>query len=111
MSNVYIVWLVDVDWMHLEIGLKWACWLCADIYFGSLRSKSVEKLPNFPPAGLEPMPHITVALTSQYLNVRQHKLGTIFIQTARILQHESAVTDSLPEEEFVHGHSNRCLMT
>ena len=51
------------------------------------------------------MPHVTVALTAQYLNVRQRKLGTIIIQTVRILQHESAVTDSLPEEEFVHGHS------
>ena len=28
---VYIVWLVDVDWMQLEVGLKWACWLCADL--------------------------------------------------------------------------------
>jgi hypothetical protein len=27
----YIVWLVDVDWMHLEVGLKWACWLYAEI--------------------------------------------------------------------------------
>ena len=52
------------------------------------------------------MPHATVALTAQYLNVRQRKLGTIIIQTVRILQHESAVTDSLPEEEFLHGHSN-----
>ena len=46
------------------------------------------------------MPHVTVALTAQYLNVRQRKLGTIIIQTVRILQHESAVTDSLPEEEL-----------
>ncbi len=53
-------WLVDVDWMHLEVGLKWDCWLCAEIYFGSFRSKSVEKLPNFPPAGLEPMPHVMI---------------------------------------------------
>ena len=52
-----------------------------------------------------------VALTAQYLNVRQRKLGTIIIQTVRILQHESAVTDSLPEEEFVHGHSNHFQMT
>ena len=100
-----------MDWTHLEVGLKWACWLCAEIYFGSLRSKSVEKLANFPPAGLEPMPHVTVALTAQYLNVRQRKLGTIIIQTVRILQHESAVTYSLPEEEFVHGHSNHFQMT
>jgi hypothetical protein len=80
--------------------------LCAEIGFESFRSKSVEKLPNFPPAGLEPMTHATVALTAQYLNVCQRKLGTIIIQTVRILQHESAVTDSLPEEEFMHGHSN-----
>ena len=57
------------------------------------------------------MPHVTVALTAQYLNVRQRKLGTIIIQTVRILQHESAVTDSLPEEELVHGHSNHFQMT
>ena len=52
------------------------------------------------------MPHMTVALTAQYLNVRQRKLCTIIIQTVRILQHESAATDSPSEEEFVHGHSN-----
>jgi hypothetical protein len=57
------------------------------------------------------MPHATVALTAKYLNVRQRKLGTIIIQTVRILQHESAVTDSLPEEEFVHGHYNHFQMT
>ncbi len=49
------------------------------------------------------MTHATVA---QYLNVHQRKLGNIIIQTVRILKHESAVTDSLPEEEFVHGLSN-----
>ncbi len=52
------------------------------------------------------MPHATVALAAQYLNVRQRKLGTNVIQIVYILQHESAVTDSLPEREFVHGHSN-----
>ncbi len=57
------------------------------------------------------MPHVTVALTAQYLNVRQRKLGTIIIQTVRIPQHESGVTDSLPEEEFVHRHSNHFQMT
>jgi hypothetical protein len=51
------------------------------------------------------MTHTTVALTAQYLNVRQRKLGTIIIQTVRILQHESAVTNSLLEEEFVHGRA------
>ena len=80
--------------MHLEVGLKWACWLCAKIYFGSLRSKSVEKLPNVPPAGLEAMPHVTVALTAQYLNVRQRKLGTIIIKNVHILKHKSALTQA-----------------
>jgi hypothetical protein len=42
------------------------------------------------------MPHATVALAAQYLNVRQRKLSTIIIQAVRILQHESAVTDSPP---------------
>jgi hypothetical protein len=66
------------------VGLLVVCLDCV----GFLRSKSVEKLPNFPVAGLEPMPHATVALslTAQYLNVRQRMLGTIVIQTVRILQ-------------------------
>ncbi len=94
------VYRTGLDWMHLEVGLKWACWLYADIQFGSLRPKSVQKLPNFSPTELKPMPH------AQYLNVRQRKLDTNFTQSVRFLQHESAVTDSLPEREFVHGHSN-----
>jgi hypothetical protein len=53
-----------------------------------------------------PYAHATVALTVQYLNVRQRNLGTFNIQTVYILQHESAVTGSLSEREFVHGHSN-----
>ncbi len=52
-----------------------------------------------------------MALTAQYLNVRQRMLGTIIIQTVRILQHDAEVTDSPPEEEFVHGHSNHFQMT
>jgi hypothetical protein len=53
------------------------------------------------------MHHATVALTAQYLNVRQRKKGTIkIIQTVRILQYENASTDTLPEGEFVHGLSN-----
>jgi hypothetical protein len=27
----YVVWLVDVDWVHLEVGLKRACWLHAEL--------------------------------------------------------------------------------
>jgi hypothetical protein len=53
-----------------------------------------------PPTGLEPMSHIPVALTAQYLNVRQRKLGTIIIQTVHILQHDSADTGSLPIKNF-----------
>ncbi len=101
MPLYYFVWLVDVDWIEVDLLVVW--W---DFWFGSLRPKSVEKLPNFPPAGLEPITHATVALTAQNLNVRQRKLGTIIIQTICILQHESAVTDSLPKGESVHGHSN-----
>jgi hypothetical protein len=48
------------------------------------------------------MPHVTVALTAQYLNVRQRKLGTIIIQTVRILQHESAVKESAWNIMYVH---------
>jgi hypothetical protein len=53
--------------------------------------------------GLEPMPRTSEALTAQYLNVRQRKLGTIIIQTVHILQHDSAVTSSLPIRELLHG--------
>ena len=58
------------------------------------------------PMGLEPMPCTSEALTAQYLNVRQRKLGTIIIQTVHILQHDSAVTGSLPDGEFLHGQPN-----
>jgi hypothetical protein len=84
-ADVYIVlhclacWRgLDASWSRIEVSLLVVCW---DFYFGSLRSKSVEKLPNFPPVGLEPMPLVTVALTAQYLNVRQRKLGTIIIHS------------------------------
>ncbi len=58
------------------------------------------------PTGLEPMPCTSEALIAQYLNVRQRKLGTIIIQTVYILQHDSAVTASLPDGEFLHGQPN-----
>ncbi len=35
------------------------------------------------------MSRTSEALTAQYLNVSQRKLGTIIIQTVHILQHES----------------------
>jgi hypothetical protein len=49
------------------------------------------------------MSHISVALMAQYLNVRQRKLGTIIIQTVHILQHDSAVTGSLPVEDTIQA--------
>ncbi len=67
--------------------------------------ESVEKLCH-PPTELEPMPHTSVALTAQYLNVRQRKLGTIIIQTVHILQHDSADTGSLPLEDFFKHNPN-----
>jgi hypothetical protein len=65
-----------------------------------IRSKLVS------PTGREPMPCTSEALSAQYLNVRQRKLGTIIIQTVYILQHDSAVTGSIPNGEFLHGQPN-----
>ncbi len=45
------------------------------------------------------------------LNVRQRKLGTIIIQTVHILQHDSAVTGSLPNGEFLHGQPKYFQLT
>jgi hypothetical protein len=68
--------------------------------------KSVEELCH-PPTGLEPMPHNSVALMAQYLNVRQRKLALFtIIQTVHILQHESADTGSLPMEDFFKHNLN-----
>jgi hypothetical protein len=61
--------------------------------------------------GLEPMPHTSVTLTAQYLNVCQRKLGTIFIWTVHILQHESADTGSLPMEDFFKHNPNYFQIT
>ncbi len=58
-----------------------------------------------------PMPHTSVAQMAQYLNVRQRKLGTIFIQTVLILQHESMDTDSLPMEDFLKHNPNYFQIT
>jgi hypothetical protein len=95
--------------MFLEVGLKWACWLCAEIWI--FKVKVSREIAQFSPCRIRTYATLTVALMAQYLNVRQRKLGTIIIQTVHILQHETAVTDSLPEEEFVHGHSNHFQMT
>jgi hypothetical protein len=72
--------------------------------------KSAEELCH-PPTGLEPLPHTSVALTAHYLNVRQHRLGTIIIQTVHILQHESADTGSLPMEDFFKHNPNYFQIT
>ncbi len=47
-----------------------------------------------------------MALTAQYLNFRQRKLGTNKIQTVHIRQHESADTGSLPIEDFFKYNPN-----
>jgi hypothetical protein len=70
-----------------------------------LRSKTVKNYP-VSPTGLLPMPRSSQALTAQNLNVYQRKLGTIIIQTVHILQHDCAVTGSLPDGEFLHGLPN-----
>ncbi len=57
------------------------------------------------PSGLEPtMSRTSEALMAQYPNVCQRKLGTIIIQTVHILQHDRAVTGSLPEGDILHGN-------
>ncbi len=58
------------------------------------------------PTGLETKLHTSETLTDQYLNVRQSKLGTIIIKTVNIPQHDSAVTGSLSDGEFLHGQPN-----
>ncbi len=78
--------LVDVDWMHFEVGLKRACWFYADIKLKSFKVKvsrgTTVETDQFSPSRTRTyMLHATVALTAQYLNVRQHKLGTIIVQT------------------------------
>jgi hypothetical protein len=66
-------------WMHLEVGLKWACWLYAEIEFESFKVKVSREIAQFSPSRTRTyMPHATVALTAQYLNVRQRKLGPMF---------------------------------
>jgi hypothetical protein len=68
------------------------------------RSKSVEELPSVPNGTRTYALHIRGS-NGQFLHVRQRKLGTIIIQTVHILQHDSAVTGSLPDREFLHGQT------
>jgi hypothetical protein len=79
-----------VGWKRQEGGLKLVCMLSVGFML-VLRSKSVEESPSFP-KGTRTYALKSEALTAQYLNVRQRKLGTIIIQTVHILQHDSAVT-------------------
>ncbi len=78
----------DLGWRRLKVKLKQPCRLCVEGWFGCIRSE--EELPNFPPAGLEPLPRTSVALrVMQYLNVCRRKLGTFIIQTVHFLQHDT----------------------
>ncbi len=70
-----------------------------------LRSKSVEESPSVPNGTHTYALHIRGS-NSPVFECRQHKLGTIIIQTVHILQHDSAVTGSLPDGEFLHGQPN-----
>ena len=54
-------------------------------------------------SNLCPLYHWLNTQSTKYLNVRQRKLGTIIIQTVHILQHEIAVTCSLPEGDLCMG--------
>jgi hypothetical protein len=47
------------------------------------------------------MPSTSEALKAQYINVHQRKVGTIIIQTVHLLQHDNAVTGSLPDGDFL----------
>ncbi len=58
-----------------------------------------------PSTGLEPMSHASVALMAKYLNVRQHKLGTVIIQTDHILQLDSAYIGLLLIDNFFKAQS------
>ncbi len=57
------------------------------------------------------MPHTSMALTDQYLNVRKCKLETIITQTVHIPKHESADTNSLPMGDFFKHNPNYILIT
>ncbi len=72
------------------------------------RLRSVQILTVHFPQGLDAS-DTSLALTAQYLNVRQHKLGTIIIQTVHILQHESADIGSLLMRDFCMANSNYFL--
>ncbi len=70
------------QWYHSHLDPIWP--------EGTFKVKVNREIAQFSPSRTKSMPYATVALTAQYQNVRQRKLGTIIIQTVRILQHESA---------------------
>ncbi len=85
----------DVNWKRLEVGLKQALQVVC-----VFKVKVRRGITQCSPSGLEPKPRTSEALTAQYLNVRQRKLGTIIIQTVHILQHDNAVTSYCPRGTF-----------
>jgi hypothetical protein len=70
---------------------------CIDWVFSVKVSRGITQCP---PTGLEPLPTTSVALTAQYLNVLQHKLGTVIIQTIQS-GHRLTV-----QRKFLHGQLN-----
>jgi hypothetical protein len=66
-----------VGWKRRKKGWSWfACWACVNVGNEVKVSRGIFQCP-VSPMGLEPMPCTSEALTAQYLNVRQRKLGTI----------------------------------
>jgi hypothetical protein len=57
-------------------------------------------------SGFEHLLCTSEALMAQYLNVGHRKLDTIIIQTVHSVQHDSAITGSLPDREVLHGQPN-----
>jgi hypothetical protein len=92
-----------VAWMMLtRSGWKLDCsWF---VVYSDFWVKVSRGIIQCSPSGLEPTSRTSEALMAQYLNVRQRKLGTIIIQTVHILQHDSAVTGSLPKGDILHGN-------
>jgi hypothetical protein len=95
--------LLEATGIWIEVGLQ----VHVVSWLEFFRSKPVEEL-QCPPTGIEPVP-------------RQSELAIIIFQTIHILKHDSAITSSLPELEFLHGQpdllqdnlagSSTCIVT
>jgi hypothetical protein len=98
----WMMWTAEAAESWIVVGLRVVC----SVVTCDFQVKVSRGITQCSPSGLEPMSRTSEALTAQYANVHQHKLGTIIIQTVHILQHDSAVTGSLPEGDILHGNPN-----